>query len=772
MSSAQSANLQQNNGSPRKRRRIQLACSNCRNRKTKCQGNRPTCSACNTRGVQATCSYDDATLPSQKYVNELKSYIRDLESGASPTKNPENATNHRGSQRLMGLIHQPFENSSSRVPAPVEETNVDALGTAAYPEIPNHAKALYGNSSTIAFSSSIRQATREDDSPSGLSNPHASPDYAETGSRGVHGLETTGRCEPGAFLLPPRHHADDYLRCYWEFMHPLFPLIHRSSFQQWYQQIWEPVDMTINRSELDQTIMYSTLNVMLALGCRFSAAVSPPDGGSCADDFYRRSRKLLTFDILDSMHLTLVQLLLLTGIYLQSTKYADRCWNVVGLAIRVAHGLGLHEESSPPKSQRDAETRRRVWHTCVLLDRTRSLTEIRLLAMTFGRPTMISPTTSSTEIPAMIDDEFLLQDDIGAQPPHLPSRMGLFVSSLRLFDILDKILSICYLKLVGVARQQEHLAQSPSNLLAETLRLNGALDDLYESTPSYLKIEGHKNQVAPSNPSHITLQVNVLRSRFLYVRILLLRPVLLEKAQRSIRIRSESTETLKRTLEESLITKCCILCVDTAHALIKHLADVKETLYSSSAWHSVYFTFAAAMILVAGHLCDFPDAEMSQSSLNRSWNLAFDILSYYRPQVPAASQALSVLEASKIKIRTKPMSSTMTQLHVSGGESSLTSPRRSQDTSLSNHQDDPSQPVCQSFSTNGHLLDPQNETLIDLNFDPNDPEPAPDAVSALDLQIQEVNGFGPVDDTWFAQNFVETSWFDVAREWDQGGFFF
>lgn len=138
-----------------------------------------------------------------------------------------------------------------------------------------------------------------------------------------------------------------------------------------------------------------------------------------------------------------------------------------------------------------------------------SLTDTRLLAMTFGRPPTISQKTSGTDIPAMIDDEYLLQDGIGTQPPHVPSRMGLFVSSLRLFDILDEILSVCYLKPVGVA-----LSRNSSHLLVETLRLNGALDDLYESLPTYLKLGDDEDQSALSGPSHIILQINVLRCRF------------------------------------------------------------------------------------------------------------------------------------------------------------------------------------------------------------------------------------------------------------------
>jgi hypothetical protein len=63
--------------------------------------------------------------------------------------------------------------------------------------------------------------------------------------------------------------------------------------------------------------------------------------------------------------------------------------------------------------------------------------------MTFGRPTMISKQWN-VQAPAMIDDEYLLMDGEGFQPTDVPSRMGLFVYSSKLFEILDEILSTFY----------------------------------------------------------------------------------------------------------------------------------------------------------------------------------------------------------------------------------------------------------------------------------------------------------------------------------------
>jgi hypothetical protein len=41
-------------------------------------------------------------------------------------------------------------------------------------------------------------------------------------------------------------------------------------------------------------------------------------------------------------------------------------------------------------------------------------------------------------LPLMVDDEHLSTSHDGEQPPHIPSRLGAFVFSCKLFDLLGK----------------------------------------------------------------------------------------------------------------------------------------------------------------------------------------------------------------------------------------------------------------------------------------------------------------------------------------------
>jgi hypothetical protein len=51
---------------PAKRRKVPLACEACRDRKSRCDGARPMCSACMKRKTVTKCVYEASTLRTQR----------------------------------------------------------------------------------------------------------------------------------------------------------------------------------------------------------------------------------------------------------------------------------------------------------------------------------------------------------------------------------------------------------------------------------------------------------------------------------------------------------------------------------------------------------------------------------------------------------------------------------------------------------------------------------------------------------------------------------
>lgn len=175
--------------------------------------------------------------------------------------------------------------------------------------------------------------------------------------------------------LPHRRVGDDLIHSYFDTVIPLYPLTHGPTFMASYENMWTATKHpahSILEDEADNSSFYIILNLVFARGCQFSATIPPKERASRSRKFYDRSRRVFSFDVLEEDPLVSVQILLLTSLYLQSANHAHKCWNTVGLAIRAAQGLGLHldEESSGwPQNQLLKEMRRRIWHTCVLLDR-------------------------------------------------------------------------------------------------------------------------------------------------------------------------------------------------------------------------------------------------------------------------------------------------------------------------------------------------------------------------------------------------------------------
>lgn len=258
----------------------------------------------------------------------------------------------------------------------MEPEHTFSLGTDALATVisnPVEDGLVYRGSSTIAFLRSFTHGTSEltrqaDTSASNNDDNQAQPD-PPLSTKPLPIMEK----DPSAFLLPPRWSANEYVQCFWEYIHPIFPVLHKTSFMEKYTRLWtsEGREPGGDISDVNENIFTSTLNLVFAIGCQFSASVPAQNKVSLAEDFYQRSRKVFVYDIFDSTSVSLVQMLLVSGVYLQSTRYASRCWNVVGLAIRTAQSLGLHIDVTKyrPENQLNKEMARRIWHTCFVLDK-------------------------------------------------------------------------------------------------------------------------------------------------------------------------------------------------------------------------------------------------------------------------------------------------------------------------------------------------------------------------------------------------------------------
>ena len=159
------------------------------------------------------------------------------------------------------------------------------------------------------------------------------------------------------------------------------------------------------------------LNAILALG----AWASGNETNNLDDFFFRKAvSPWQDQSTLESGSLSLVQALLLLSNYAQKRNKPNTGWNSLGLAVRMALGLGLHRELPQwDISLLQREIRRRVWWAVFVLDSGASLT--------FGRPVLL-PDVETTDVKQVLN----VPDEVSG--PSVAERMAKCYPASHCFD--------------------------------------------------------------------------------------------------------------------------------------------------------------------------------------------------------------------------------------------------------------------------------------------------------------------------------------------------
>ncbi|KAL1861657.1 hypothetical protein Daus18300_008773 [Diaporthe australafricana] len=263
------------------------------------------------------------------------------------------------------------------------ESQITAMGTVASEDgrdsdATPRDEFYHGNSSAASF---IKETCNGVMSLQEVFNPQIS----DSGRSLMPGPTRPAWRTSASYVLPPRPLADHLVERYFDRVFPLYPFIHRPSFERAYKSLWEPTGMSqpigpddpnpphvglggSPNAGANSVVFHCALNVMFALACHFSEWIDE-NRDETALGFLDRSKSLMTLDFLESETLGVVQALLITALFFQSTTFAGPCWNSIGIACRLAQGAGLHTESGGARwSPIETEMRRRVWHSCVVLD--------------------------------------------------------------------------------------------------------------------------------------------------------------------------------------------------------------------------------------------------------------------------------------------------------------------------------------------------------------------------------------------------------------------
>ncbi|KAL2270513.1 hypothetical protein VTJ83DRAFT_2697 [Remersonia thermophila] len=715
-------------GQSSRRRKSRLACNPCRARKTGCDGRRPMCSACALRGWQDKCAYPD-TVQQPSTAMTLVEFDRRLQRLESKVRE-DAATGTRHGAPLPGAV--------SALTAGDAASSTDAL---------TFSTAAFGLDDPAAPGPS--QTSRATPPPAPTRAEPDSPIFPGLVEISLPGLEQhLNDVDPHYLALPPRPFADDLLRSYWVNIHSVFPFMHWPTFDAEYRSLWE--QKATHTSALDQLLLLAIVNMVLALGSLSDGGLLTNHREVYADDFYRRSLKLVSAETLDSATIPAVQLLLLRALYLYFAGKADRCWLVSGAAVRLAIGMCLHLTPKRPLTQLEREIRRRVWFGgCISID--------LILSTTFGRPGMIDPTMSSVPPPQAIDEEYLSATHEAQQPEGVPCRLDLLLHSLKLTPIMAEIRASTRAPRIKLGQTGVEVPD-PSIIL----RLNSQIEDMLNAAPPQVRpgADYSKMLVSEDVIKAFQVQSHSFRFRMMIIRVLLLRPSILAEAQRWASLpNSYQPPSASLSLHERFQLEVCSLCLTTVHSV---LADIYNTLSMGgvmSAWYALHFTFASCIILLVATLSPSLGVDLDMEPTKTSWDRAMAILEFHKSTVTSAARAIEVLQQHRTTIKLKAAVKTETTTMPPGQTIPVTAPYAPPMHTPQHPSDE-----CQQFQF-GQPPPPAWEPASSIPTPPPIPGTGPESLSPVTTAaptmrgLMEYLGSDNLDASWFTtQDFGHDNW--------------
>ncbi|KAG9251910.1 transcriptional regulatory protein GAL4 [Emericellopsis atlantica] len=646
---------------PNKRRRVALACANCRHRKTRCDGRRPKCSLCTELGCE--CLYEQAGVTTsltvgRSYLERLEKRLKKIESAlgqvqdrqASETLSPaKSLINGKTGDDQDDDVRQ--SNVGSRESEHLEyggigeldtaEDSIDGMGAIKFTDEEDW--GYFGPSSNIAFLRHISLALARVGDPSPALPSPSNPAGAVAGGMSVsrpHHAEEEGaghyrgrvRDVVNIHGLPSEERTWILIKEYFQKTGQLLPFVHEESFCATY------FEMKRNNFKMARRTWLGLLNIILAMATTLhvEAGMSAEERIEESDVYYQRANGLCDKESRRNISLELVQYLLVLGQYLQGTQKSVQAWTVHGLAITTAFQLGLHS----PKTNKDfppleGEIRKRVWFGCIMLDRS--------LSMTFGRPSMITESYLKLELPSTT-----LQV-LGQTPMPYPSpqKDGMFyTATLTLYNVMYKIIDTCYGQNLGL---EEH--QTDSEIVSLVLKGEEQLD-AWRASLAPLQMSVYNTPLGPHDLETMEVEnmtterfIIVLSVRYHNLQILLHRPMLERflNACGSAGANASNVNPAKgsggeRGMLQHLWSSSIETCINSA---VVH--SVVRTVVLSSGWrrdllgawnYSLFYTFNAGLVIFAAMQVAHDDCKKDPARVSR-WKFVEDALPYFNMAVEA-----------------------------------------------------------------------------------------------------------------------------------------
>ncbi|KAG8904867.1 hypothetical protein FRB99_001034 [Tulasnella sp. 403] len=443
-------------------------------------------------------------------------------------------------------------------------------------------------------------------------------------------------------FLPDRAKQEELLGLYFTYVHPILPLVHKRSFLRDFAARHDPSHPDHHNAL--HRVPNVLLLAMFAISARFTNEMPVPDGGQMwteGCDYFRKARQLIVMYYSLSRPET-VQALLLMGYREIGLGSMAQAWLYVGLAVRVAQDLGMHRSLAKWKlsnhvqfTPEERETRSRIWHACMRMD--------RYVSTYIGRPLSTNEHDYDTQLPEEDDEE---ENEPWVDYPSMPAGMAQpeamkppqmtgpsrTISCFKASITLSKILGTIVFNLYAIR------APSSSVRHRERIAIEQKLEKWMLDLPDHLRYNG--SGPTPS-PAVLTLHMQY------WCTVLLLNRPFIRPRERHVSSPSSPANSLSSEEINTTAAKAFSECQKAALHITNIAVTFAETFCPRRAPAIfTYYIFTASIMHVTS-LMENPVDIQASLGLQK----AMDVLKRMSITWPSAGRAWDLLDGVKIDVR-------------------------------------------------------------------------------------------------------------------------
>lgn len=380
--------------------------------------------------------------------------------------------------------------------------------------------------------------------------------------------------------LPPIDIARQLFAAQYTYIGTIFAFTEPAAFDQLLAEAYQgPPDL----SDKDACLAYAKVLVILAFGKLYSINQWIDYNGPPGFDYFTHALQLLP-DVHEEGSVLFVETLALVGYFMQNMNRRDAAFLYIGMALRMAITLGLHQETWPPELDDAAkEHRRRVWWSVYSLDRIHSV---------------------KSGNPITIHDE-----DVGvALPSKLPEETEYCPAVV--LKHYTKLSQICGEITISIYRRTP---KSGSTLMASVQKIILSLSKWHQELPDELRFDPVKLSISRESVStllHYSQCINMTA-----------RPLLFHVVQKRLKAGpAEKERDWKKGLTQTTIN-VIETCVSAAQDTINMMTiAAQKNLVATYGYMDSEHAFSAAIVLVMVCVA-FPANQQNTQSMNAGLEL-------------------------------------------------------------------------------------------------------------------------------------------------------